>query len=171
MDVFFKDIRWRARHHTPWIANLNVDHLNDIVAPYEGQPGPLPPVEIPTILIHYVYETTDEFYIYSWDERVEKSRCFDLGDFFTVIGMENNLGTDVEIIPCFWGDLRMRDHDDNNGIWTETIRIMKSRVSDKALQLPNSFGHLNSTTNLSRFLQKLELCTGENAEILHDHLK
>jgi len=26
------------------------------------------------------------------------------------------------------------------------------------------------TTNLSRFLQKLELCTGENAdEILHDH--
>jgi hypothetical protein len=30
---------------------------------------------------------------------------------------------------------------------------------------------LNSTTNLSRFLQKLELCTGENAEIIHDHLK
>ena len=27
------------------------------------------------------------------------------------------------------------------------------------------------TTNLSQFLQSFELCTGENAEILHDHLK
>ena len=27
------------------------------------------------------------------------------------------------------------------------------------------------TTNLSRFLQKLELCTCENPEILHGHLK
>ncbi len=27
------------------------------------------------------------------------------------------------------------------------------------------------TTSLSRFLQKFELCTGENPEILHDHLK
>ena len=81
------------------------------------------------------------------------------------------MGTDVEIIPCFWGDIRMRDHDDNNGIWAETLQILRNRVSDEALQLPKSSGHLNSTTNLSRFLQKLELCSGENAEILHDHLK
>jgi hypothetical protein len=27
------------------------------------------------------------------------------------------------------------------------------------------------TSSMSRFLQKLELCTGENAEVLHDHLK
>ena len=47
------------------------------------------------------------------------------------------LGTDVEIIPCFWGAIRMRNHDDNNGIWAEIIRIMKSKVSDEALQLPN----------------------------------
>ena len=39
------------------------------------------------------------------------------------------------------------------------------------MQLPNSYGHLNLTTNLSRLLQKLVLCTGENVEILHDHLK
>jgi hypothetical protein len=65
----------------------------------------------------------------------------------------------------------MRDHDDNNGIWAETVRNMKSRVSDEALQLTDSTGHPSVTTNLSRFLKKLELCTGENAEILHDNLK
>jgi len=81
------------------------------------------------------------------------------------------LGTDIGIVHCFWGDIRMRDHDDNIGIWTETVRIMKSRVSDEALQLPDSSGHSSVTTNLSRFLQKLELCTGENAENFHDHLK
>ena len=48
---------------------------------------------------------------------------------------------------------------------------MKSRVSNEALQLPDSTEHPSVTTNLSRFLQKLELCTGENAEILHEHLK
>jgi hypothetical protein len=48
---------------------------------------------------------------------------------------------------------------------------MKSKVSDDAMQLPNSIGHPSVTTNLSRFLKKLQLCTGENAEILHDHLK
>ena len=79
--------------------------------------------------------------------------------------------TDIGIVPCFWGDIRMRDHDDSNGIWAETGRIMRRKVSDEALQLPDSTGHLGVTTNLSRFLQKLELCTGENQEILHDHLK
>ena len=66
--------------------------------------------------IQTAYGTTDKCYIYSWDERVEKSRCFDFGDFLTAIDIENNVGTDVEIIPCFWGDIRMRDYDDNNGI-------------------------------------------------------
>ena len=65
----------------------------------------------------------------------------------------------------------MRDHDNNNGVWTETVRIMKSKVSDEALQLPDSTGYPSGPTNLSRFLQKLELCTGENPEILHDILK
>jgi hypothetical protein len=64
----------------------------------------------------------------------------------------------------------MRDHDDSNGILAEKVRTMRRKISDEALQLPSSFGHPSVTTNLSRFLQKLELCT-ENAEILHDHLK
>ena len=108
VDVLFKDLGWRARHHTPRMANLTVDHINDIVASYEGQPCPLHPVEIPTSLtIQNAYGTTDEFSIYSWNERVGKSRCFDFGEFLTAIDIENNLGTDVEIIPCFWGDIRI----------------------------------------------------------------
>ena len=65
----------------------------------------------------------------------------------------------------------MRDHDDNNGVWAKAVRIMRSRIPDEVLQLPNSFGNPSTTSSVSRFLQKLKLCTGENAEILHDHLK
>jgi len=31
--------------------------------------------------------------------------------------------------------------------------------------------HPNATLQMSRFLQILELCSGENVEVLHDHLK
>ena len=118
IDVLFNHLRWRARHHTPRLATITTYHVNDIEASYEGQPGPLPPVVIPTNLIFQTpYGTKDVFYIYSWDERAEKSRCFDFGDFLNVRDIENNLGTDTEIIPCFWDDIRMRDHDDNNGVW------------------------------------------------------
>ena len=48
---------------------------------------------------------------------------------------------------------------------------MRSKVSDEALRLPNSSNHPSATPNLSRFLHKLELCSGENVEVLHDHLK
>ena len=82
MDVLFKELCWRTRHHTPRMATLIVDHLNDIEASYEVQPGLLPPVKISTSLtIQTAYGTTYEFSIYSWDERVEISRCFDFGDF------------------------------------------------------------------------------------------
>jgi hypothetical protein len=46
VDIIYKDLCWRARQHTPRMATLTIDHLNDIEASYEGHPGPLPPVEI-----------------------------------------------------------------------------------------------------------------------------
>jgi hypothetical protein len=99
-----------------------VDHLNDIEASYEGQSGPLLPVEMPTTLtIQTSYGTINEYFIYNWNERVDKSRCFDFGDFLTTKDMEDNLGIDVGIIHNFWGDIRMRAHDDSNGIWAETF--------------------------------------------------
>jgi hypothetical protein len=154
------------------MATQIVDHLNDIEASYEEKPGPTPPGEVSTILtIQTAYGTMDKCYIYRWDERVDKSRCFDFGDFLTAKDIEDNLGIDVRIIPYFWGDIRMRDHDDINGIWAETIRIMRSKVSDEVLQRPNSSNHPSATPKLSRFSHKLELCSGENTEVLHDHLK
>ena len=58
--------------------------MNDIEAAYAGQPGPLPPVQIPTSLtIKTAYGNTDEYYNYHWDERVNKCRCFDFGDFLS----------------------------------------------------------------------------------------
>ena len=66
IDVRFSNLRWRARHHTHRLATITTDYLNDIEAPYEGQPGPLHPIVIPTILIFQTpYGTTDEFSIYS----------------------------------------------------------------------------------------------------------
>ncbi len=60
-----------------------VDHLNQIEQSYEGQPGPLPPVVIPTNLtIDTAYGATDEFLISRWDERapLNKAHCSDFGD-------------------------------------------------------------------------------------------
>ena len=69
------------------MATEIVGHLNDIEASYEGQPGPLPPVEFRTrLIIKTAYGTMDENFIYYWDERVDKSRCFDFGDFLTAKG-------------------------------------------------------------------------------------
>ena len=65
VDVLYKDLRWRFRHHIPRMATLTVDHFNGIVALYEGQPSSLPSVEIPTNLtIQTAFGTTDEFSIY-----------------------------------------------------------------------------------------------------------
>ena len=44
VDIFYKDLHWRARHHTLRMATLTVDNLNDIVESYDEQPGPLPPL-------------------------------------------------------------------------------------------------------------------------------
>jgi hypothetical protein len=62
-----------------------------------------------------------EYRIYHWDERADKSRCFDFGDFLGSSDIEDNLGIDIGIIPYFWGDIRMRDHADTGGIWAEKV--------------------------------------------------
>ena len=61
---------------------------------------------------------------------MDKSNLFDFGDFLTAKDIEDDLGIDVGIIPYFWSNIRMRDHDYINGMWAETITIMRSKVSD-----------------------------------------
>ena len=65
----------------------------------------------------------------------------------------------------------MRDNYDNNGIWTDKARILRSHIFDRDLQIRGPGSNDGPLTNMSRFLQKLEHCSGENAEVLHNHLK
>ncbi len=66
----------------------------------------------------------------------------------------------------------MRDHLDNNGMWAATVRLLRAKVFDRDLQIPDpAFRVANALPNLSHFLQKLVPCTGEDAEELHDTLK
>ncbi len=66
----------------------------------------------------------------------------------------------------------MKDHIDNNGIWADTVKIMRAKAFNKDLRiLDPAIRDNNLYTNMSRFVQKLEHCTGENAEVLRDHLK
>jgi hypothetical protein len=103
---------------------------------------------------------------------MNKAHFLDFDALITPKEIEDNLSIDTGIVPVFWGDMLVRDHMDNNGIWTKTDKIMRVKVLDKYLQiLHRDFRVANASPNLSQFLQKLEHCTGENAEALDDHLK
>ena len=42
-----------------------------------------------------------------------------LATFLRYATLRTVMGTDVGIIPQFWGDIRMRGHAENNGTWAE----------------------------------------------------
>jgi hypothetical protein len=72
--------------------------------------------------------------------------------------LEDNLGINTGIVPMFRSDmLLMRDRVDNNGIWANTVEIMRAEVLDKDLKILDlAFRYNNASPNLSQFLQKLE---------------
>ena len=65
----------------------------------------------------------------------------------------------------------MRDFNDNNKIWLESTKLLRSKVFERNLQIKESVINTGQLANMSRFLQKLEHCSGDNAEVLHNHLK
>jgi len=48
---------------------------------------------------------------------------------------------------------------------------LRFKTFERDLQIKGSMSITSPLANMSRFLQKLEHCSGENAEILHNHLK
>jgi len=118
--------------------------------------------------------TLEKQAIYHWDNfSSDKSRCFDYGDFVSIPEIvEDNIGVDVGIVPTLMDNIHIRD---------KVIAIIYGRTWIRFCDLKYLivFNRLNkgpvSTTcplaNMSLFLQKLEHCSGENAEILHNHLK
>jgi len=111
----------------------------------------------------------DEFSIYHWDNFNDKSKCFDYGELITTREIEDNLGVDVGIIMTLMYNIPMRDQCGINGIWAEIAIILRSQIFECDLQIRGPGSNDGTLTNMSRFLQKLEHCSGENAEVLQKY--
>jgi hypothetical protein len=67
----------------------------------------------------------------------------------------------------------MRDYVDENGIWVAVLVILKTKMDAKGLdiyRLLNPDGSKDIVV-MSRFLQKMEHCNGEDSIKLNNHLK
>jgi hypothetical protein len=49
------------------------------------------------------------------------------------LDIEENLGIDVGIIPMLMENVPMREYSDNNKIWAESVKILRSRAFDRDL--------------------------------------
>ena len=76
------------------------------------------------------------------------------------------------IVPTLMDNIPMRDYgDDSNKVWTGFVKILRSKMFDRDLQIKRPMSTTGPLSNMSRISQKLEHCSGENAEKLHHHLK
>jgi hypothetical protein len=163
--------KWRARHHTPTLAVAVTDNINEAVVALEQLPGPIPPIDLPTSLTIEMCGIFDKFYIYHWDDFIDKFKCFDYGYFVTAREIEDNISADIGIVPTLMGNIPTRDFSDSNKVWTELVKILRSKVFDCDLQIKGPMSTTCPLANMSHFWQKLEHCSGENADKLHNHLK
>jgi hypothetical protein len=113
-DIIFNRLKWRARHHTPALAVVVTDSINEVVVALEHHRGPIPPIDLPTSLTTKICGIFDNFDIYHWDDFIDKSKCFNYGDFVTAREIENNIGAYVGIVPTLMDNIPMRDYNDNN---------------------------------------------------------
>jgi uncharacterized protein YajQ (UPF0234 family) len=68
-------------------------------------------------------------------------------------------------------NISMRDYSDSNKAWTELVNILRSKIFDRDLQIKGPMSTTSPLANIFPFMQKLEHCSGENAEKLNNHLK
>ena len=170
--VLFCNFKWRARHHTPALAVVAIDKINEEVTTLRNLlSGPVPPIDLLTSIRTELCGIVDEFSICHWDDIIDKSKCFDFGELTLDNTIEDNLGIDVGIVLILMDIFPMRDNEDINGIQAEAVKIMRTRIFYRDFQI-NDFGsgQTNMSPNMSRFLQKLEHQNGENAKTLHGHL-
>jgi len=91
--------------------------MNEALVALEQFPEPLPLVEFHTSLTTYLCGIFDELSIYHGDDFNDKSKCFNYGELITSREIEDNLSTDVGIIPTLMDNILMRDNCASNGIW------------------------------------------------------
>jgi hypothetical protein len=84
------------------------------------------------------------------------------------------MGIDVGIVPLLGGyHPYVEGPHPQHCFGAETVKIMRAKAFDKDLHiLDPALRYANSSSSMmSRFVQKLEHCTGESIEVLHYHLK
>jgi len=173
-DVFSEGLRFRHSHDASRLADSIHRFLRTAaIEAQEEHPSPLPE-PLPPATIGCTQLPDIEVSIYDWEDRTFKTTCFDYAVQYTMYNIDKNLGVDAGIVPLFENRDPMRDCVDENGIWAATDKILRSRLPASELDmnrhLLKSSGSLESA-NMSRFLQKLEHCTGDDSNMLHDHLK
>jgi len=111
-----------------------------------------------------------DFSIYHWDNFSDKSKCFDYSGFVSAREIEDNIGADDGIVPTLMDNIPMRDYGDSNKVWTELVKILRSKIFDRDVQIQGPISTTGPLANMSRFSQKLEHRSGMNADKLHNHL-
>jgi hypothetical protein len=111
--------------------------------------------------------------VYDWENRDNKSHCFDFGEMCTAYQIRSNMGADAGIIPLFHDKHVMRDFSDENGIWAAVLVALQTKMPPKELDM-NKYLNADGSkdmVNMSRYLQKMEHCNGEDSVKLNNHLK
>jgi len=147
------------------------DNINEDVVALEQLLEPIPPLDPPTSLTTEIFAIFDNFSIYHWDNFSDKFKYFDYGDFVFAQEIEDNIGIDVGIVPTLMDNISMRDYDDSNNIWKELVKFSRSKTFDRNLQIKGPVSSTCPLANMSRFLQKLEHYSDENAKILYSPIK
>jgi hypothetical protein len=64
--------------------------------------------------------------------------------------IEGNLGIDVGITPTLMDHCPIRNHEDNDGIWAESVRIIRTKLLDGDLHVHEyGSGYINASSNMS----------------------
>jgi hypothetical protein len=85
--------------------------------------------------------------------------------------IKDNISVDVGIVPTLMDNIDMRDYGDSNKIWTELVKILRSKILDRDLQIKRPVSTTSPLANISRFLQKLEHCSGKKRRNFTQPLK
>ena len=114
--VLFNILKQRARHHTLALAVAVTDNINEVAATLERLPGPISPIDLPTSLTTKICGIFDNFVIYRLDDFIDKSKCFDYGDFVTAREIEDNIGANTGIVPTLMDNIPINDYSDSNKV-------------------------------------------------------
>ena len=171
-DILWDELKYRNNYHALTLGNEIKDNKaeREELENQQEHNGDIAPFVVPNSMqcpiIHDI-----SIIVHHWDSNENKAHCFDYCEIYTAFQIKGNLGADAGIIPLFHDKNVMRDFSDENGLWAAVLTVLKTRVPAKDLDMNRHLLESTDTVNMSRFLQKLEHCNGEDSTKLHNHLK